>query len=124
MFRLLTFPLCAAACFGAVNYTYTALSPSAGYSNAIPASLNNAGQVVGYEENSNPHQQTLVIWNASVPSIVRMPAGFALAVPSETAFLTPPRRPRSMRRGRFWRRRSTPLPARVSASCSPRAHRW
>lgn len=93
MFRLLTCSLCAAACFGAVNYTYTTLGPSPGYSNAIPTSLNNAGQVVGYEENSNPHEQTLVIWNASVPSIVPMPAGFALAVPSETAFLTSPQTP-------------------------------
>jgi hypothetical protein len=75
--------LCAAASFGAANYTYIALGPTPGYQSAVPTALNKAGQAVGYEYVSNPNDQTLVLWNGGVPAIVPIPSGYQLTVTYE-----------------------------------------
>jgi hypothetical protein len=80
---LLTFSLCAATSFGAANYTSVRLGPTPDQPGAFvgAVALNNAGQAVGFEYVSNPNDQTLVLWNAGVPSTVPMPSGYQLAAP-------------------------------------------
>jgi hypothetical protein len=78
---LLVFSLCATASFGATYYTSVPLGPTPDQPGAFVSgtALNNAGQAVGFEYVSNPNDQTLVLWNAGVPSTVPMPSGYQLA---------------------------------------------
>jgi hypothetical protein len=92
---LFLLPLCTAAVAGTVNYTAVTLTTTQGDpgETVVATSLNNAGQVAGYEYAPN---QALIplVWNGNgVPARILMPPGYSLAFGSSSLYLLGPKVP-------------------------------